>query len=140
MLTNSIATFASAAIFAALSIATAANAGGCHGGGPRNFHAYQSTPSPAYAAQLRAKEAAQARAIAAAKRKKQTETEARAAQKARAQAFAAKAAAKLEKEELTSAEPVAKAAEPAKVASVEETCSKFIAATGTTVEVDCAKE
>ena len=161
MITKTIAVAVSTLLVAAGTLAEAANAGGCHGGGHRGFglRTYQSGPSPAYMAQLRARKAAEARAAAVAQRKREIAiAQAAAARRARAAEIAS--AAKVRAEAVASAaktvtEPAAKAeeakAEPAtaetsetkaevNVATVKESCSKFIAATGTTVEVECTKE
>lgn len=117
-----IATLASAALLSVVTITTAANAG-CGGG--HGFHAQKSYASPSRAAQLKVKKAAQARALAAAKRKQQSKI------------------AKVETAPVV-ADSQAPTAELAKadvtVAAVEDTCTKFIAATGTTVAVECSKE
>jgi hypothetical protein len=140
---KSIATAATAALLATFSLAASAEAGcgGSHGGGYKARSAY-STPSPAYAAKLRAKKAAEARAVAAAKRQKSIEiAKTRAAAKARTLA-AAKSVPKKETVaaviETATPEPTETA--PVEVAVTPTTCRKFIAATGTTVEVPCSIE
>lgn len=154
MLAKTLTKIAVAALVASFGLSTAASAGGCNGGG-HGLRVYHSTPSNNYAAQLKAKKAAQARAVAAAKRKKQIEiAQARAAQKARAAAVA-RAEAKAEKaeevaaeakaekvEEIAEAAPVADSAtaDEVAVAAVDQTCSKFIPETGTTVTVECAQQ
>ena len=146
MIAKSFTALASAALVATFAFAGAVEAGcgGVHGGGYRTSY---SSPSPAYAAKLRAKRAAQARAVAAAKRRKQIEiAQARAAQKARAAHKADIAAAKAEdaKQVVSVEQPVVEktvaTAKPVEIAGVTPTCSKFIAATGTTVEVECSAQ
>jgi hypothetical protein len=113
--------------------AASAGCGGGHGG----FHAYQSkAPSRHAAQQSRARKAQ----LAAAKQKK-------AAQVARAEKAADKKAAEPETASATFTEKTAETAsstevsdEKVTVAAIEGTCTKFIAATGTTVTVECAKQ
>ncbi len=109
---------------------------GC-GGGHRGFHASQShAPSRHAAQQSRARKA---HAVAAAKQKK-------AAQVARAEKAADKKAAEPKTASATFTEKKAETAstevsdEKVDVAAVAGSCSKFIAATGTTVTVECAKQ
>ncbi len=142
MITKSFAAFAAAALLASISFTAGAQAG-C--GGNHGYRAANASYSPAYAAQVRAKKAAEARAIAAAKRKRQIEiAQAQAAKKARAVA-AAKAksqavAVASKPATVKSTEKVEQVVTVAAVEVVENTCSKFIAATGTTVEVECSAE
>jgi Skp family chaperone for outer membrane proteins len=125
-----IATFAAAVLLSAVTLATAADAG-CGRHGFHNYAAMSSLKSSQRAAQLRAKKAKQERSIAAAKRKAQPQV------------------AKAEKAPVAEAAPaVAEAApataeaaqEPVTVAATEAKCTKFVAAIGSTVEVECSKE
>ena len=114
--------------------AASAGCGGGHGG----FHAYQSkAPSRHAAKQSRARKA---QAVAAAKQKK-------AAQVARAEKAADKKADEPQTASATFTEKSTETAsttevsdEKVTVAAIEGTCTKFIAATGTTVTVECAKQ
>lgn len=85
--------------------------------------------------QSRARKAAQSRAVAAAKQKK-------AVQQARAEKTEpAKVAASTPAEETKEvAEGTDSSGSALAVASVEQTCTKFVAETGTTVTVKCAKQ
>ncbi len=131
---------------AVISFAGVANAG-CKRGG----HGFHNAHSVSYSQKLRAKKAAKARKLAAAKRKKKLQlakarkaAKARAAAKAKAEAIAKAEAEKAAAEKVETADVAGEPAEAAeatvdeqKVAAVAETCSKFIAATGTTIEVEC---
>jgi hypothetical protein len=137
MMLKSFVATVSAAILASLFPTAAAHAG-CGGGhGGYSARASYSTPSPTYAAKLRAKRAAEAGAIAAAKRQKSIEiAKARAAAKAIELADTSKPApAKAETAEIET-----KDAAPMKVAATPSTCRKFIPAIGTTAEVPCSVE
>lgn len=145
MLYKAVAIILSTILLAAVQMSTA-NAGGCHRGG--GFHAYQTSLNQTYyLKQQRARQAAQAkaqaRALAAAKQRK-----AAAVQQARAEKAAD---AKVEK--LAAVETSPAKDEPSKtvagnegpenelaVASVEQTCTRFVAEIGTTVPVACAKQ
>jgi hypothetical protein len=129
------------ALFIAVFQISAASAGGC---GKRGFHAFQANLAHQQALkQSRARKAAQARAVAAAKQKKAAQI-ARAEKKAEAAKVAAAEPAPVKEETKTVAEstPVAeKGAETeVNVAAAEQTCTKFIAETGTTVTVECAQQ
>jgi sRNA-binding protein len=112
--------------------AASAGCGDGHGG----FHAYQSkAPSRHAAQQSRARKAQ----LAAAKQKK-------AAQIARAEKAADKKVEEPQTASATFAETKSETAstevsdEKVTVAAIEGTCTKFVAATGTTVTVECAKQ
>lgn len=107
--------------------AASAGCGGGHGGF-RHFKSYNNVA-------LQQSRARKARAVAAAKQKK-------AIQQARIEK---KAAAKIAKaapieEEATKTAADTKTESELNVAAVEETCTKFIAETGTTVTIECAKQ
>ena len=108
--------------------AASAGCGGGHGGF-RHFKSYNN-------AALQQSRARKARAVAAAKQKKAIQ-QARLEKKATA-AKIAKAAPIEEKETKTAADT--KTETELNVAAVEETCTKFIAETGTTVTIECAKQ
>jgi hypothetical protein len=125
MLYKAIAIVLSTLLLATVQISTAsAGCGGGHGG----FHAY---PSKSYNKQaLRQSRPSKPRAVAAAKQKKTVQQ------------------AKVEKTEPAPAKDDTKSVAAGKdgpenelsVASAEQTCTKFIAETGTTVQVECAKQ
>lgn len=108
--------------------AASAGCGGGHGGF-RHFKPYNNVA-------LQQSRARKARAVAAAKQKKAIQ-QARLEKKATA-AKIAKAAPIEEKETKTTADT--KTETELSVAAVEETCTKFIAETGTTVTIECAKQ
>jgi ATPase subunit of ABC transporter with duplicated ATPase domains len=146
MLYKAVAIILSTLLIAAVQISTA-NAGGCHRGGG-GFHAYQASLQHSYALkQQRARQAAQAkaqaRAVAAAKQRKSL-----AVQQARAEK-----AAEAKAEKVAAVDTALVKDEPAEVAtgkdgpenelavaSVEQTCTRFIAEIGKTVPVDCTKQ
>lgn len=137
MMLKSFVATVTAAILASLPLTAAAHAG-CGGGhGGYSARTSYSTASPAYAAKLRAKRAAETRAIAAAKRQKSIEiAKARAAAKAIKLADASEAApAKAE-----TATIEMKDADTVEVAATPSACRRFIPATGTTAEVPCSVE
>jgi len=120
---------------------SAASAGGC---GHRGFHAFQASLAHQQAVkQSRARKAAQ---VAAAKQKKAAQVAAAKQRKAQQVARAEKA----EASKVATAEPapvkeetkIAAESTEAKVdvASVEQTCTRFFAETGTTVTVECSKQ
>jgi biotin carboxyl carrier protein len=131
MLYKAIGIILSALFIAAFQInAASAGCGGGHGG----FRTFQ---SKAYNKQaLQQSRARKARAVAAAKQKK-------AVQQARVEKNetpkVAEAAPAPVKAETTAADKEPES-ERNVVASVEQTCTKFFAETGTTVTVECAKE
>jgi hypothetical protein len=127
------------ALFIAVFQISAASAGGC-GHGHRGFHAFQASLAHQQALkQSRARKAAQARSLAAAKQKKAAQI-ARAEKKAEAAKVAAAEPAPVTEETKTVAETTPVAEKQVNVAAVEQTCTKFIAETGTTVTVECAKQ
>ena len=111
--------------------AASAHCGGGHGG----FRTFQShAPSRHAAQQSRARK----QAVAAAKQKKATQVaRAEKAEKKADEPQTASATFTEKKNETASTEV---SDEKVNVAAVEGTCSKFIAATGTTVTVECAKQ
>ena len=129
MLYKAIGILLSALFIAAIQV-NAASAG-CGGGhGFRHFKSYNNQ------AALQQSRARKARAVAAAKQKKAVQ-QARVEKKAAASKVAE--AAPVAQETTTAAE----SKEPENelnVASVAETCTKFVAETGTTVTVECAKQ
>ena len=137
MMLKSFVETVTAAILASLLLTAAAHAG-CGGGhGGYSARTSYSTASPAYAAKLRAKRAAEARAIAAAKRQKSIEVaKARAAAKASNLADNSEPAAA----NAETAKIEIKDAAPVEVAATPSACRRFIPATGTTAEVPCSVE
>lgn len=107
--------------------AASAGCGGGHGGF-RHFKPYNNVA-------LQQSRARKARAVAAAKRKKAIQ-QARIEKKATAKVAKA---APIEAE-ATKTTAVAKTESELNVAAVAETCTKFIAETGTTVTIECAKQ
>lgn len=112
--------------------AASAGCGGGHGG----FHAYQSKAPSRHAAQQ--SRARKAQAVAAAKQKK-------AAQIARAEKAADKkptatASATFTEKTAETASTTEVSDEKVTVAAIDGGCTKFIAATGTTAKVECAKQ
>jgi len=133
MLYKAIAIVLSTLLLATVQISTAS--AGC-GGGHGAFHAY---PSKSYNKQaLRQSRPSKPRAVAAAKQKKVV-------QQAKAETTEP---AKIAAAEPGPAKDETKTAAAGKdgpenelsVASVDRTCTKFIAETGTTVQVECAKQ
>lgn len=129
-------------ICAALAVAPVAEAGCGHRHGGGGYSSYQSKPSGAYAAQLRAQRKAEARAAAA----RRAKIAAARAEKARVAAAAKKddvksAAVKSEpaKTETGSIDTAKSGAAESKVdvAEAPTTCSKFVPAVGATVPVAC---
>ncbi len=126
-------------ICAAVAVVPVAEAGcGHRHGGGSSYSSYQSRPSGAYAAQMRAQRKAQAHA-AAARRAKVAAARAERARVAKADAKAEtveSAAADTGKAEVkTETGSIEKAG--AKVAAAAPTCSRFVAAVGATVPVAC---
>jgi hypothetical protein len=145
MLYKAVAIILSTLLLAAVQMSTA-NAGGCHRGG--GFHAYQASLQHSYALkQQRAREAAQAkaqsRAIAAAKQKKAlavAQARAEKAEQAKAEKVAAVETNTTNDATSTTVATKDGAENELAVASVEQTCTRFVAEIGTTVPVDCAKQ
>jgi hypothetical protein len=118
MLYKAIAIILSTILLATVQISTAsAGCGGSHGGLTKSYKKQA----------LRQSRPSKPRAVAAAKQKKAVQ-----------QAAVAKAPVK--EETKTVAEVKAGPENELAVASVEQTCTKFIAATGTTVQIECTKE
>lgn len=133
MLYKAIALTLSTLFIAAIQISAAsAGCGGGHGG----FRAHQSKILHKQA--LQQSKARKARALAAAKQKKAVQ-QARAAEKAEAAKVAAVEPTPVKDESTTVAEAQDTTETPVTVASVEQTCTRFFAETGSTVTVDCAK-
>lgn len=133
MLYKAIALILSTLFIAAVQISSAsAGCGGGHGG----FRAYQSKIHTRQA--LKQSQARKARAVAAAKQKKAVQ-QAR-AEKAAPAKVAATEPTPAENKTTTVADSDAKSESTLAVASVEQTCTKFFAETGTTVTVECAKQ
>lgn len=158
MITKAVTTLITALFAATFVFATSASAGGCGKG----FKAFKGA---SYGAKLRAKKAAKRRQLAAAKRRKIAAAKRRqkiaAAKRARAAKLAA--AKKAKAQQVAAAKKAQENAKVAEVAKVEDkssdsntetetstlkvasadpvkTCTKFIAATGTTVEIECAAQ
>ena len=131
MLYKAIAIILSTILLATVQISTAsAGCGGGHGG----FRAY---PTKSYNKQaFRQSRPSKAR-LAAAKQKK-------AVQQAKIEKTETAKVAKVEtapaKEETKTTTAKADPENELSVASVEQTCTKFIAETGTTIQVECAKQ
>jgi hypothetical protein len=140
MLYKAVAIILSALFIAVVQISTA-SAGGCHGGFGHGFGRvalYQSSPSQSYALkQARARRAAEARAAAAARQK--AAQVARAEKKAEAAKVADAEPAKTDTKEVAS-DTTKTPENELKVASADQTCTKFIAEVGTTVTTDCASK
>lgn len=138
MLYKAIGIILTALFIASFQISAASAGCGGHGG----FHAYQSkAPSRVALQQSRARKAALAEARA--KQKKAAQI-ARAEKKAEAAKVAA-AESTPKTEETTTVAETTPATEEAKdgtlnVASAAQTCTKFVAETGTTVTIECAKQ
>lgn len=128
MLFKAIALALSTLFIAAVQISAAdAGCGGGHGGS----RSYQSKLYKKQALQQsRARKAAQNRAVAAAKQKRKSEAvqAARIEKPAQSKTIAAESPAETN------------AGEPTAVASIEKSCTRFIAETGTTAPVECAKQ
>jgi hypothetical protein len=130
MLYKAIGIILSALFIAAIQVnAASAGCGGGHGGF-RHFKSYNNQ------AALQQSRARKARAIAAAKQKKAVQ-QARVEKKAAASKVAEAAPVA---EETTTAAADKVPENELNVASVAETCTKFVAETGTTVTVECAKQ
>jgi hypothetical protein len=127
MLYKAIAIILSTILLATVQISTAsAGCGGGHGG----FRAY---PTKSYNKQaFRQSRPSKAR-VAAVKQKK-------AVQQAKVEKTEPTKVAKVEKEETKTTDTKADPENELSVASVEQTCTKFIAETGTTIQVECAKQ
>jgi hypothetical protein len=127
MLYKAIAIILSTILLATVQISTAsAGCGGGHGG----FRAY---PTKSYNKQaFRQSRPSKAR-VAAVKQKK-------AVQQAKVEKTEPTKVAKVEKEETKTTDAKADPENELSVASVEQTCTKFIAETGTTIQVECAKQ
>lgn len=131
-------------ICAAIVIAPVAEAGcGHRHGGGGGYSSYQSRPSGAYAAQLRAERKAAARAaaarrakIAAAKAEKARVAKAAAAEKTAVKTAAAPEPVKADAA-VTTTGSIDKPKDKIDVAEAQTTCSKFIPAIGTSVPVAC---
>jgi hypothetical protein len=129
-------------ICAAIAVVPVAEAGcGHRHGGGSGYSSYQSRPSGAYAAQLRAQRKAEARAaaarrakVAAARTEKARVAKAEANAEAVKSASATPAASKADTAETGS---IAKVDAKVDVANAPTTCSKFVAAVGASVPVAC---
>lgn len=129
MLYKSIAILLSAVLLVTVQISTA-SAGGC---GRAQFHMYQANLM--HQQTLKRERAAQASAIAAAKRKKAVQIA-----RAERQAKAAKTAAVAQQAAAPVVAETQKDPENELNVASAQTCSKFVAATGTTVSVPCSQE
>lgn len=129
MLYKAIGIILSALFIAAFQInAASAGCGGGHGG-IRHFKSYNNQA-------LQQSRTRKARAVAAAKKKKAVQ-EAKVEKKAAAPKVAETAPVA---EETTTAAADKEPENELNVAAAEETCTKFIAETGTTVTIECAKQ
>lgn len=128
MLYKAIAIILSTILLATVQISTAsAGCGGGHGG----FHVLQ---SKSYNRQAFHQSRPSKARVAAVKQKK-------AVQQAKVEKTEPTKVAKVEKEETkTTTDAKGEPENELSVASVEQTCTKFIAETGTTVQVECAKQ
>ncbi|WP_295555299.1 hypothetical protein [uncultured Hyphomicrobium sp.] len=135
MLYKAIGIILTALFIASFQISAASAGCGGHGG----FHAYQSkAPSRVALQQSRARKAALAEARA--KQKKAAQI-ARAEKKAEAaKVAAAESTPKTEETTTVAEEAKDSAGSPLNVASAAQTCTKFVAETGTTVTIECAKQ
>lgn len=131
MLFKTVAIVLSALFILTVQLATAnAGCGGGHGYGAKSLYKKQA------AKQSRARRTAQKRAAA----RKRKAREARLAKARKAKEIETAAVRKANETPVETAADTVEAAEPQTVAAVAETCTRFVATTGTTVSVPCSTE